>query len=206
VPDNPTQPGQLPRQQFAASNDATRNQSRMARLEERVKQLEQGKQLIQTPMFTWTSEVTVSSVTSKTWTFTIPMPPAVRDPGSLVKLEYMFCWFEVPILSVGGAVSGNVSISTAATSASWSWSIASGGVQTYLYPNTASGTAATQADRSTFIPFRLAADSPSGAIIDTSLVVTRTSASNSFTLGYPALGIWPRFYAIIPPSFASTTS
>lgn len=198
----PDQPSQLPKQQFSAANADTRSQTRISRLEDRVRQLEQGKQLIQTPMFTWSYEQSIVSTTSQTWRFSIPMPPAVRDPGDLVKTENIFMWFELPVVQVGGTVSADVSLSTAATSATWSWT-SSGAGQQYLYPNTASTTIATTNARSTFIPFRLVTDSPSGAAVEVSLSVVRTSATNSFTLGASALGIWPRVYAIIPPSFTS---
>ncbi len=203
MPDNPTQPGQLPGQQFAVSNDATRNQSRMARLEERVKQLEQGKQLIQAPMFRWTYEAQISSVTTYTWTISMPYPPAKKDPGALLKQEELFYWFSIPITAVGGAVSGDIVFTAAGLTYTWTWSIASAGTTIVYGPNPAGTTAVASGGRSSLMQAIVTTDSPGGAYTDVSLRVTRTSASNSFTLGAPAVPYWPKFYGIIPPSLAS---
>jgi hypothetical protein len=202
VPDNPTQPGQLPRQQFAASNDATRSQSRMARLEERVKQLEQGKQLIQTPMFTWRAPAIVSSTTDYTWTISVPYPPAQLESGSVL-LESLFYWFRIPIQAVGGAVSGDLNFTSGGSTLTWTWTIATAGTAAIYAPNPAGTAAVNLPGRTSLMVSSVAPASIAGPLTDVQIQVVRTSASNSFNLGVSATNNWPRFYGIVPPSLTS---
>jgi hypothetical protein len=135
-------PAQLPRQQFSVSNSDTRQQTRMARLEERVKQLEQGKQLIQIPSFRWDQPSVVSNTTSHTWVIDIPIPSGRSTDPLKTQFADLMIWFRITAYAQGGAASGNV-VLTGADTHTWTYSFASAGTGRTLSPVPAAAAAFT---------------------------------------------------------------
>lgn len=200
MPDDPTQPGQLPRQQFAVVNDATRQQSRLGKLEERVRQLEQGKTLVQTPMMRWSQSTQVTNTTSYSWQIDVQLPAGPLPGGGLAtEIPY---WFSVPLTAVGGAASGTVVIiPPAGLTHSWTYSLASAGASITAAP-TAGGAAVSDVSsaglaKTGFIvmPFVLSSYIPTASFI---LTVSKTGGAGTGVTVNQA-----RFYAMIPSSYAS---
>lgn len=199
MPDDPTQPGQLPRQQFSVVNDATRQQSRLGKLEERVRQLEQGKTLVQTPMMRWNQSTAVTNTTSYSWQIDVQLPAGPLTGGSLsTEIPY---WFSVPLTAVGGAASGTVALlPPAGLTHSWTYSLSSGG--TITAAPTAGGAAVSDVSsvglaKTGFIvmPFVLSSYVPTASFV---LTVSKTGGAGTGVSVNQA-----RFYAMIPTSYAS---
>lgn len=191
------EPSQLPKQQFAASNADTRQQTRMARLEERVKQLEQGKQNNMMPVFRWEQPTTVTGVTaSHTWNIELPVP---YYAGTGITTTDVFYWFKVGITAVGGTVTGGAITTQVVDTHSWTYTLGSGASATFG-PN--SGAAASTvytsstADKSLLVATPLLLSSPFGSFATIQLSVTKTAGTaTSITLNAA------RLYAIIPTTF-----
>jgi hypothetical protein len=202
MPDNPTQPGQLPGQQFAVSNDATRNQSRMARLEERVKQLEKGKQLIQTSMFKWEQEATKTNITTTTFSIDLPMPPGDAGTGGYLYTDLPY-WAVFQITAVGGAASGTLSVAQplGVPGHSWTYSLAAAGNAITGSTGTAaalSDVGAASAAKAPFVVLPLTVDTPYGSVANLQITIAKTAgAGTGVTVQFG------RVYAMIPPGWAT---
>lgn len=198
MPDDPTQPGQLPGQQFSVANDSTRSQSRMAKLEERVKQLEKGKQTVFTPVFKWDQPQTITNTTDYTWTIDLPVP---QYASSGVTVTEVFYWFRFAVSAVAGTVTGGAISVTIADTHSWSYTLGSSASATFA-PNlgaTASTVhTATTADKSTWIETPVLLSSPFGSFSTMSVRITKTAGTAT---GVTIPG--GRVYAIIPTTFTT---
>ena len=196
----PDQPSQLPKQQFSATNSDTRSQTRISRLEERVRQLEQGKQLVQTPMLRWDQSTIVTNTTSYSWQIDVGLPTGPLTSGS-VSTEIPY-WFSIPITAVGGAASGSVSlIPPAGLTHSWTYALAGAGSAVTAAP-TAGGAAVSDVSgvglaKTGFIvmPFVLSSYIPTASFILT--VAKSGGAGTGVTINQA------RFYAMIPSSYTT---
>jgi len=197
----PDQPSQLPKQQFSATNSDTRSQTRISRLEERVRQLEQGKQLVQTPIFKWEQPTTVTNVTTNTWTITLPIPtgPYTGSTGT----SDIWYWFKVIITPVGGGTgaSGNVKIGCGTTTNTWTYPLGTAGL--HVGPSTGAAVSnvyvsAGTSDKSVMIQAPLLLASALGATADVDFTVEKTGGTGTGVTLTSA-----RFYAMIPPTFTS---
>jgi hypothetical protein len=195
----PDQPSQLPKQQFAASNSDTRQQTRMARLEDRVRQLEQGKQLVQVPFFRWDQPTQVTNTTSYSWQIDVGTPAGPLTGGAVAtEIPY---WFSIPITAVGGAASGVVSfIPPAGLTHSWTYSLAGAGSAVTAGPTTGAAVGDVSGvglAKTAFIvmPFVLSSYVPTASFI---LTVAKTAGAGTGVSINQA-----RFYAMVPSSYAS---
>lgn len=201
----PDQPSQLPKQQFSTTNSDTRSQTRISRLEERVRQLEQGKQLVQVPSFRWDQPSVVTNTTSYTWTIDIPLPSGrASDP---LKTQYgdLIIWFRLAVTAVAGAASGNI-VLTGADQQTWTYSLASGGSgRTYSPAQTAAAavetydtTLGSQTGKSGPVMMPYVASGPWGPTASLTLQITKTAgAGTGVTVSGGVL------YAIIPTTSTS---
>lgn len=200
MPDDPTQPGQLPGQQFSVANDSTRSQSRMAKLEERVKQLEKGKQTVFTPVFKWDQPQNITNTTSYTWAIDLPVP---QYSSTGVTVTEAFYWFRFGITAVGGTVAApgsNISVSMSDTH-TWAYTLGGSAFANFA-PNlgtTASSVhTAAGAEKSTWIETPVLLSSPFGSFSTINITITKgggTATGVTVTNG--------RLYAIIPTTFTT---
>lgn len=201
----PDQPSQLPKQQFSAANADTRSQTRISRLEERVRQLEQGKHLLQVPSFRWDQPSTVTNTTSISWTIDIPLPSGrASDP---LKTQYgdLIIWFRLPLAAVAGAASGNI-VLTGADTQTWTYSLPlSGSTRTYSPAQTAAAAETTydsnlgsQTGKSGPVMMPFVTSGPWAPTNSLTLQVTKTAgAGTGVTVSGGVL------YAIIPTTSTS---
>jgi hypothetical protein len=187
----PNEPSQLPKQQFAVSNADTRSQTRLSKLEERVRQLEQGKQLAQTPLFKWQQSSDVVGTTNHT--FSIPLPAPFGD-ADFAGYEQVFYCFSVILSPNGGTFTGTA---MATIFNSQSWTFTAGGS---LYgPSTGAALADIgAAGKASLIAsplFYSGSDAPSYSTLDLNFLRTGGTAGSTVTIQSASV------YVIIPTTF-----
>lgn len=186
------EPAQLPTQQFSTTNANSRSESRLGKLEERVRQLEQGQQNLIIPSFRWEPS---TSVTGSSATFDINLPLPATSRYSSVDIFYYFK------INIGGTIAnGTITAgdSGGAGLHSWTWTTPTGVATTFA---SSTGTALSVIDssgtdeKSVLLGKRFTVSTGTTTF---RIVVTRTGGAATTTVN--AL----RFYAIIPTVFDSS--
>lgn len=198
MPNDPTQPGQLPGQQFSVSNDATRTQSRMAKLEERVRQLEKGKQTVFTPVFKWDQPQTITNTTDYTWAIDLPVP---QYSSTGITTTETFYWFKFGITAVSGTVTGGAIAVSMVDTHSWTYTLG-GGASANFAPNLGAVASTVHTgsanDKSTWIETPVLLSSPYGSFSTINIRITKSMGTAT---GVTVTG--GRLYAIIPTTFTT---